>query len=207
MYDLDDKPGNTDVHVIGRHFWRIENSDAKDARGKCLTWASLQEDIDFLSWHNVTVREDARMACPCSLWQAWFDRRFIWDWRSLWPKLCFRSVRSKTLKYDIPKQGNVTLTITQLCCYSTQWPGDWGALKIGPPDGSRVKVESFHNRSNDVEGLFTDLEAYKYCCVDTTLCRLFYQHRPSDDCSRYEPPIIRKFFVFFLRYVCVFAFL
>ena len=190
MYDLDDNPGNTDL--LGRHFWRIENNNVKNALEKCLTWVSFQEYVKFLKLHSLLVRRDGRMACPCSVRQAWFDRRFVWDWRSSWPKWCFRSRRSKYYRNYIPHIGFVTFKMTQLCCYSTQWPGDWGALKIGPPDGSRVQVEAFGYSLNRVEEFFTDLKAYKYCCVDIPLCRLFYLYRPSDNCRLYIPPIRRK---------------
>ena len=192
MYSLDDKAGNTGV--LGRYFWRIENNIVKNAREKCFTWALVQENVNFLYWHNKLVRQDWRMACPCSVRQAWFDRRFFWDWRSSWPKMCFRSRSSRIFSHYSPNMGFVTIAMTQLCCYSTRWPGDWGSLKIGPPDGSRVKVEVFYGQ-NHVEEVFTDLQAYKYCCVDIPLCNLFYRYRPSDNCDYYVPPIRRKSFL------------
>ena len=192
MFSLDDKEGNTGL--LGRYFWRIENNNAKDALDKCYTWASFQDlDINILPWYNLMVREDWRMACPCTAWQAWFDSRFRWDWKYSWPKWCFRSIRSKSFTHFSPNKGLITFKMTQLCCYSTEWPGDWAALKTGPPDGSRVEVESSYDWSNSVEDTFTDLQAYKYCCVDIPMCTLFYHYRPSDNCDLYIPPIRRTY--------------
>ena len=200
MYGLDDKTGNTGVQ--GRYFWRISNNDAEDARSKCLKWASFQQKTDSLSSYNLNFRQDQRMACPCSVWQAWNDRRFIWDWMSSWPKWCYRSRRSIYLERLTPDQGVVTVKLTQLCCYSTEWPGDWGALKTGPPDGGRVEVEVLNQWSSSVEEVYTDQQAYKYCCVDYPMCSIFYENRPSDNCALYNPPIIRK-----LKYIAVVHFL
>ena len=208
MDSLDDKPGNTEL--LGRFFWRIENNNAKDALDKCYAWASFHErDIDILSWYNLMVREDSRMACPCTEWQAWFDSRFIWEWRFSWLKLCYRSRRSKSFTYYIPGKGLVTIKITQKCCYSTEWPGDWAALKKGPPDGSRVHVQTVYHWSDDEEETFTDEQAYKYCCVDIPLCKLFYHYRPSDNCDLYIPPPRRKnlFLLFLISFIYLFIYL
>ena len=193
MFALDDKLGNTGV--VGRYFWRIEKNNVRNALEKCLTWTLFQRKVNFFYWYIRLVRRDWRMACPCSVRQAWWDRRFFWDWRSSWPRMCFRSRRAKYFTYRSRHfVGYVRFRMTQVCCYSTQWPGDWGALKTGPPDGSRVEVRTYYYRWNHVEEIFTDLQAYKYCCVDVPLCPLFYYYRPSDFCLFYRPPIRRKFY-------------
>ena len=136
MYDLDKRAGNTGL--TGSYFWRIDNSDGRKALDRCLTWAFFQWEINFLYWHTLYVRWDWRMACPCSGWQAWFDRRFFWAWRKYsWPNWCFESRRSKYIWYNTGGRF-VYFRMRQLCCYSTDWQ-DWGSLKIGSPDGSRVK--------------------------------------------------------------------
>ena len=81
----------------------------------------------------------------------------------------------------------------QRCCYSRQ-AIDFGSLKVGAPDGSRVKVTYFYSWWNRLDETYTDHQAYEFCCVQTPLCGLFYRYRPSDDCLRYRPPR-RKFVV------------
>ena len=197
MYNLDKKVGNTGM--MGRHFWRIENSDGRSALDKCFSWAYLQEYIDFRYWYNREMRWDWRIACPCTGWQAWLDwGRFFWDWRKYsWPDWCFESRRSKYIFHYSPGKGFIYFKMTQMCCYSTDWQ-NWGALKVGSPDGSRVKVEAHYYWWNRVETVYTDEEAYKYCCVDIPLCNLFYRYRPSDNCRLYRPPRRRKLCLFLI---------
>ena len=128
MYHLDKKAGNTGSS--GRYFWRIEDTDGTGAQEKCLTWAFLnkKENIRYGS----LIKSDSQMACPCSFWQAWFDRgRFSWSWRYSWPKLCFESRRSIFLS---------GLQLRQECCYSTNRE-DWGSLKLGPPAAVMWKLQ------------------------------------------------------------------
>ena len=190
MLNLDEKKGNTDL--IGRYFWRIEDSDGIGSLAKCFSWALLQEYVNFPLWYNWLMRWDWRMACPCTEWQAWLDRgRFRWDWYS-WPDYCYESRRSKSFFHYSRKEGLIRFRMKQRCCYSSDWR-NWGALKVGAPDGGRVKVEAYYYWWNRVETVYTDLQAYKYCCADFPLCDLFYYYRPSDNCRFYRPPRRRKF--------------
>ena len=198
MYDLDKRAGNTGL--TGSYFWRIDNSDGRKALDRCFTWAFFQWEISFLYWHTLYVRWDWRMACPCSGWQAWFDRRFFWDWRKYsWPNWCFESRRSKYIWYNTGGRF-VYFRMRQLCCYSTDWQ-DWGSLKIGSPDGSRVKMQLYYDYWwwwNRDQSVYNDQQAYKYCCVDIPFCDFFYYYRPSDDCRRYIPPRRREYILYTL---------
>ncbi|XP_044174744.1 uncharacterized protein LOC114975818 isoform X3 [Acropora millepora] len=177
MYNLDKKMGNTDL--VGRYFWRIESSDGKGAFEKCFSWVNSQIETNFIFWYYWSIRWDSRMACPCTLWQAFLDRgRFYWDWQFTWPEVCFRSRRSVYFSY----QGRAS----QLCCYSTEWE-DFGALKIGSPEGGHISVTRYNTYYGKTEVL-TDTEAYKFCCVEGFFCDFFYQYRPSDTCQFYQPP-------------------
>ena len=190
MLNLDEKKGNTEL--TGRYFWRIEDSDGVGSMEKCLAWAFPQEFVNFPSLYDQHLRWDWRMACPCTFWQARLDRgRFRWDWYS-WPDYCYESRRSKFIDYNSTYIGHIHLRMTQTCCYSS----DSGALKYGAPDGGRFKVEAYYYRLNHVQTVYTDLEAYKHCCVDIPSCDLFYNYRPSDDCSLYRPPRRRKFWFY-----------
>ena len=195
MYNLGTKTGNTGL--LGRHFWRIENSNVKNALEKCFTWTFLQKKINVHARYNELILSDWQMACPCTEWQAWLDwGRFSWDWWYSWPaELCYESRRSKFIPYSNSATGLRGFRLRQQCCYSTLWE-DWGSLKQGPPDGGRVQVKpvyNWFNEENEIDKVYSDEEAYKYCCVDTPLCDLFYFYRPSDSCSLYRPPRRRKF--------------
>ncbi|XP_078366622.1 mucin-like protein [Oculina patagonica] len=198
MYDLPITVGNTGLP--GKHFWRVEKSNANDALEKCLTWTFLQKKIDVHKWYEQLIRSDWQMACPCTFWQARLDGgRFSWNWRYSWPELCYASRRSKFIPYSNARIGLRGFQLRQKCCYSTQWE-NWGSLKVGPPDGGRVEVTAdydWFNMMNEVEKVYSDQEAYKYCCVDTHLCDMFYFFRPSDDCLLYRAPRRRKFNVYF----------
>ena len=182
MYNLDKKMGNTDL--LGRYFWRIESSDEKGAFEKCLSWVNSQIETNFIFWYYWSIRRDARLACPCTLWQAFLDRgRFYWDWHFSWPEVCFRSRRFVYFSYH--GFGS------QLCCYSTEWE-DFGALKIGPPEGGHISVTRYNTYYGRTE-VFTDTDAYNFCCVEGLFCDFFYRYRPSDTCQFYRPPPRRKY--------------
>lgn len=193
MYDLDKKEGNTGLQ--GRYFWRTDNSNGQGALEKCFSWVIFNEHWEFRYWYYRLIESDWEMACPCTGWQAWFDRgRFSWSWWNSWPDWCFDSRRSKFFYIDTRSAGRVGVLMRQQCCYSTQWE-DWASLKQGPPDGGRVKVTLFYDRYNRVQTFYTDEQAYQYCCVDLPFCHLFYAYRPSDSCWLYRPPIRREFYI------------
>jgi hypothetical protein len=129
---------------------------------KCKKWFKKQPDPrPFLEYLE---------PCPCTLRQAWLDERFTPEpnWRSK-SRPCAISTFTSIDGWE------------QKCCYSK----DWGALIVGHPGGgtphrySRFKYGD-HTRS--------DVIGYDLCCVQSAMCGLYYQKRPSDDCSRYEPP-------------------
>ena len=192
MYNINKKRGNTDMN--GRYFWRIEDQQGDNDIKKCITWISLQEDVNFRSWYDQWFRSDRRMACPCSIWQALLDRgRYVWDTNYFWPNMCFRSRRFKYFVYFSNDLGFVVIRMRQLCCYS--W-NDFGAPTVGPPDGSRIIADpsfQFYVWTNGAREVYTDRQAHRFCCFDPEFCDLFYFYRPSDDCSLYRPPRRRKF--------------
>ncbi len=56
-----------------------------------------------------------------------------------------------------------------------------GALSLGAPGGGHI--------------WYTDATmetGQQLCCQDTAMCPLYYDRRPSDNCSRYEAPGLGK---------------
>lgn len=186
MLELDERRGNTGE--IGRYFWRIEKNDVRGALQKCFSWTWFQRFFNVLqrmSWVD--------WGCPCTGWQAWFDPRFFRNWwLYAWPDWCFESRRARFLSFYSPFTGWVYYRMTLLCCYSTEWQ-NWASLKRGAPDGGRVKVQVYYSNYYYSTFIISDSQAYKACCVDLPFCDLFYDYRPSDDCSRYVPPRRRKY--------------
>ena len=71
----------------------------------------------------------------------------------------------------------------QSCCYN-----EHGNLMVGAPDGGSL------NRVHPKVGLpvlshyFHDRVPYHDCCQQSHNCDKYYEKRPSDDSSNYEPP-------------------
>ena len=168
----------------------------KDSLDKCMAWSMRQRELNMLDRYDKLIRSDWRMACPCTEWQAWLDwGRFSWDWWSSWPDWCYESRRVKFIPFPAMNNNIRGFTVRQQCCYSTNWE-DWGSLKVGLPDGGHVKVtavDDWFNQVEEMEEMYTDRQAYQFCCVDTHMCEHFYFYRPSDHCSLYRPPPRRKF--------------
>ncbi|XP_078674535.1 uncharacterized protein LOC144912554 [Branchiostoma floridae x Branchiostoma belcheri] len=143
----------------GQWMVRMEDSDG-----------TMDARLECLAWYrdqpdpaDASVRNalDQLPDCPCTEWQMWFDGAFRIDWSSWGYGICGYSA--------FPTADG----LVQKCCYAD------GALVTGSPDGGHV--------IQDEEG---DDRAYTNCCVESVgTCDLFYEKRPSANCSRYVPPI------------------
>ena len=186
MYNLDKKAGNTGL--AGRYLWRIENRNRRDAKDKCFTWISLQQQANILNLYSFRIQLNPAMACPCSLSQALLDRRFIPDWWFTGRDGCF--ITRRPVLFDEERKT----VMRQRCCYSIEF----GSLLIGPPNGGRLYLTPFEHRWNAQKVFYdSDQQAYEFCCFGSALCDLFYSYRPSDDCAEYRVPRRRKFFFLF----------
>ncbi|XP_073233536.1 mucin-like protein [Porites lutea] len=177
MYNLDKKAGNTGL--AGRYFWRIENRNRRDAKDKCFTWISLQQQANILNLYSFRIQLNPAMACPCSLSQALLDRRFFPDWWFTGRDGCF--ITRRPVLFDEERKT----VMRQRCCYSIEF----GSLLIGPPNGGRLYLTPFEHRWNAQKVFYdSDQQAYEFCCFGSALCDLFYSYRPSDDCAEYRVP-------------------
>ena len=186
MYNLDKRTGNTGT--LGSYFWRIENQERDSDTKKCIDWITFQDDVKFRFWYDQQFRSQSsnrRLACPCTIWQAFLDRgRFFLDRSYSSSNFCFRSRSSRIFFHIVDDLAFAFFRIRQLCCFS-----DLGFLITGPPDGSHVIAE----RICSVREVTTDKDAKTFCCADPDLCNEYYFYRPSDDCSFYRPRRRRKF--------------
>ncbi len=146
------------------HFDFTLPPDQLTAEQRCLLWAERQqpESIDI---YMLDVRY-----CPCTLQQLHLDRRF---WLGYYSGLSTH-----------PNCATVLLSGSQHtleCCYDNV-----GALIVGPREGGSYKL---YNPLFFYENYFReDLMPYEDCCVNSQRCKVYYAHRPYDDCSEYEAP-------------------
>ncbi|XP_031551918.1 mucin-like protein, partial [Actinia tenebrosa] len=190
MAQLSRLPGNT--QETGRWFFQLDKSNmVRKAERKCYTWYLQQptSPVSFLP------------PCPCWRRQAFFDRRFRYD-RTLHREfsvssrgVCYISRwRFQRMPYNIIDENtNLRRPVdrrlsAQRCCYGTDVL-DFGSLLEGPERGGHERQQF----SPPIQGFLSDEEAYSACCVESELCRLFYEKRPSDDCRSYRPPRRRWF--------------
>ncbi|XP_019640491.1 PREDICTED: uncharacterized protein LOC109482239 [Branchiostoma belcheri] len=151
----------------GQWMVRMEDSDG-----------TMDARLECLAWYrdqpdpaDASVRNalDQLPDCPCTEWQMWFDGAFRIDWSSWGYGICGYSA--------FPTADG----LVQKCCYED------GALVTGSPDGGHV-----------IQDEEEDDRAYTNCCVESVgTCDLFYEKRPSANCSRYVPPIwkVKKVYI------------
>lgn len=134
------------------------------AEERCLQW--YDRDRHFLGSEIRSLQSVD--PCPCQWWQAWFDDMFVFYWNTF----CAVSV------FPSGSHG-------QECCYSSHRE-TFGALLTGAPDGGSVDL--YHASVDEERHNSLDVTPYYDCCTISGHCDLYYERRPSDTCSRYEPP-------------------
>lgn len=160
--------------IVGKWFFRLETSmGTARAEQKCRAWFKKQPDPrPFLEYLE---------PCPCTARQAWRDERFIPE--ANWWRKSVRCAYSTFPSIDGWEQK---------CCYSTDWRS-WGALIVGfPGGGTPHRYDRFWNYRDHIE---SDVKSYAWCCVESALCHLYYEKRPSGDCSQYVPPEWSKSYI------------
>ena len=158
---IDERLGNTNRR--GVWFFRLDNNTVLDLPAKkCYTWRRLQGGI--------TVPE--LRPCPCTLNQAVADKKFYVDYGQKIARRSNQTICAYSLLSLVSRWA-------QQCCY-TEVPGAGRVLTLGQPEGGSpflIGVPGFP--------LISDVEAREFCC-NSSLCGLYYQLRPSDDCSGYN---------------------
>ena len=158
ILNIDKVLGNTGAN--GQWMFNVSPilSEKEKIEEKCLQWVSEQEDHG--DW------TDNLPDCPCSKLQA--NR----DWR-------FSFVRSsdESCAFFVATTSQHGLE----CCYD-----DNGALLVGPKEGGRYHY--YHSLFYPNQHEESDSRPFSQCCEETENCELFYKHRPSPNCSVYEPP-------------------
>lgn len=68
------------------------------------------------------------------------------------------------------------------CCYNSTD----GSLLIGSQGDGRYHY--YHSLFHPNQHKASDVDPYRYCCLETQNCEQFYKYRPSPDCSSYLAP-------------------
>ena len=139
----------------------------------CFEWAKRQPG-------NLSETQfEGLPSCPCTHSQALRDWRFwfLHRWGLSSRENCATFLFSRTRRQSAIE-----------CCYDNK-----GSLLVGPPSGGSYKLYNplFYPRDHTIE----DVSPYDNCCAFADLCSTYYEHRPSDDCSSYSPPMPRKLIV------------
>lgn len=72
----------------------------------------------------------------------------------------------------------------QQCCYDSD-----GTLLVGPPAGGTVDLVSPELEISRLEHFIDDVIPAIACCTGLfSNCDVYYEKRPSDDGSRFNPP-------------------
>ena len=157
---LVDVEGNTGIN--GEWYFNFTSSEATNPYRLCRTWS-----YEHTNFYNYIP---SRILCPCTHQQALLDWRFWFGY--------FWGVSSRP--------NCATFIFSQLqgtteCCYDSD-----GSLIIGPRSGGSYLQYNplfyYHQYFSE------DYLPHEYCCIESKLCQLYYEHRPSSDCYQYSPP-------------------
>jgi len=158
---IDQRNGN--ANQPGVWFLRLDANPVLGSPGRnCYNWYRQQAN----------VRIPQLTPCPCTFNQATLDKRFFVDYNRT---VSFRSNQT-ICAYSIPV---IISRWVQQCCY-TDSPGGGKVLAQGPREGGGpflIGLQGFPGIS--------DLRAHDYCC-NSSLCALYYQRRPSRNCSGFS---------------------
>ena len=142
-------------------------------QAQCLSW--YYSDIEsYGSSENISDFSKSQIACPCTSFQAWWDRRF-WYFTRKDDSICFIE--------SFPNG----LGGAQECCYSTS-PQMFGALVLqGRSSGGLLRYHPHRpqtiNYPNHTEH---DRNPQELCC-DVGYCRYYHERRPTQNCKGYVP--------------------
>ena len=182
-YRFDSYVGNTNFK--GRWIWKI--GEKVNYAAKCYEWYWKQP-----SWYYLWImRYHSPSDCPCTFWQAIFDRRFIFS--SYRPNMyCFKQ-RATWFFY----WSSVSFHTT--CCYDSRWLFliSWLYPSMGLATQRHVSRSypwyyiayySYYRSYSRWQAVVDDTKAFEYCCQLSPLCHLYYEKRPVPRCWYYIPP-------------------
>jgi fibulin 1/2 len=150
---------------------KLSTSIANERREEC-NWF-YQRDKANNDIKDINKIAETLTPCPCTIWQAWRDRRFAFEWTAWYEGYyCFQQRIASPTK------------ASQLCCY--EWR--WGALDSSKHSGNwGTSMILYHSTSYPDDFRQYDYSFRSSCC-SVGLCKFYYDRRPLNDCSSYVPP-------------------
>jgi len=140
-------------------------------RRMCVEW--YRSDIERFG-QLIAFLDIVTTPCPCSAFQASFDRRFFVFTVS-------NNIRCYLLRF--------AFGVDRQCCYTLE-SSMFGSLITDPMIGGSLLLFDERTIESYEENNFIPRSD---CCSDSVgLCNLYSERRPSDDCSRYRPPFISE---------------
>ncbi|KAM3610927.1 uncharacterized protein V6R79_010716 [Siganus canaliculatus] len=174
-------------HVLAWHLEQAFRDDsAAWAKSKCLQWDMLEKKLpNFL---------DELIDCPCTLAQARADTgRFHTDYSCDIERGSVCTYHPGSVHCVRAIQASRTHGSGQQCCYDSTGAlvltgdsmggstpdraHDWGS----PPYREPPRVPGYSHWLYDVMSFY-------YCCLWSDHCSIYFDHRPSSGCRKYQPP-------------------
>jgi fibulin 1/2 len=119
---------------------------------------------------------DSLIPCPWTLSYADIDFRYTPVQSSRGHDKCFIQT--------FPLSNSELLTPETECCYEPQL----GFLNLGSPfGGSSSPYHRFSPRDQELHDQLT-VQPFKWCCLESNNCHLYFERRPSRSSSSYLPP-------------------
>ena len=159
---------NNVLYPIGRVDRRLVQS--------CLRW--YRSDLNIYGRSFIAGFDQILPSCPCSFSQVLTDFRLFFTFVASKTSVCFRQ--------RFPPFGFPFGSPIRECCYSLPF----GALLTGTQNGGSLLVSYIPDESLQQNNRVPQQEC---CAPGVGLCDLYYERRPSDDCTFYIPPWWSKY--------------
>ena len=140
----------------------------------CLEW--YLADLNNYDAPLIAAYDQFTPPCPCSIFQAAFDRRFRFTFNPSKTSVCF-TTRFLTFGAALRE-----------CCYS--FDGfTFGALVTDTENGGSLVLSPIPDESLQKNNRIPQ----SLCCsAEVGLCNLYYERRPPNSCFGYRPPRFGK---------------
>ena len=170
-----DCPNNSSRYVNIIYKISADPDTVKKLQSQCQSW--YFSDIEYYGKsEDILTFSKSQIACPCTLLQAWWDRRY-WSFTIKDNTFCFIEI------------FNNTYGGAQECCYSTS-PQMFGSLVLqGRSSGGLLRYHPWWSWTiNYPKYIEYDRNPQEICCLSAVgYCNLYHERRPVNNCEGYIP--------------------